>query len=108
MSNGVLGKTMSTANTEVTPYTVPVTAEFATVSINLVNKGTVEAKVKIAIGTSLTAGAADYIEFGGIIPPNGGILERTCIVCSQNENIIVEADSNDVAIRVYGLEKLGA
>lgn len=106
MSNGVLGKVMSSAGNEVTVYTVPPAADFATISINIVNKGTGDAKVKIAITTSAIPSPADYIDFESIVPGNGGILERTCIVCSASENVIIEGDTSDLAVRVYGLEKL--
>ncbi len=106
MSNGVLGKSMTVANTVVTLYTVPVTVDFATVSINLVNQDVVDATVKIAIGTSATPGIVDYIDFNAVLPANGGGLERTCFVVSAGENIFVESNTNNVSVRVYGLEKL--
>jgi hypothetical protein len=106
MSNGVLGKSMSVANTDVVVYTVPVTAEFATVSIQAVNTGVLDATVRVAIGTSPTPSIGDYIEYDTIIPANGGGLNITCMLCSTTENVIVRANTNDIAIRVFGLEKL--
>ncbi len=106
MSNGVLGKSMSSAGSDVIVYTAPGAVEFSTVSINLCNLGPADAGVRIAITTSPTPSPQDYIEYGSIIPGNGGILERTCMVISPNENVIVFADSADISIRVFGLEKL--
>jgi len=106
MSNGVLGKALSSANNNVIIYTVPAGADFATASINLTNIGNVDSVVRIAIGTSAVPSPQDYVEYGATIPGNGGILERTCMVLSPNEHIIVFADSSDIAIRVFGLEKL--
>ena len=107
MSNGVLGKTMTVANGQVIAYTVPSAAEFATVSVNLVNtNATTDVAVKVAITTSATPSRSDYIDYGTILKAGGGILERTCIVVSPGENVIVESDSGDVAVRVYGLEKI--
>ena len=105
MSNGVLGKSMSSAGNNVIVYTAPGSIDFATISINLCNVGVADAGVRIAIGTNATPSPQDYIEYGAIVPGNGGILERTCMVVSPNENVIVFADSPDVAIRVFGLEK---
>jgi len=106
MANGVLGKTMSVAGSEVTVYTAPANLDFATISINLVNQGAVDSLVKIAITTSPTPSPADYIDFNAVLPANGGGLERTCFVVSAGEKVIVEADSSNVSVRVYGLEKL--
>lgn len=106
MANGVLGKTLSVAGTEVIAYTAPATLDFATISINLVNQAVADAVVKVAVTTSASASPADYIDFNSVLPGNGGGLERTCIVVSPGENVIIESDNSNVAIRVYGLEKL--
>jgi len=106
MANGILGKNMTVAGTNLAIYTVPPTAAFATISISMVNKGPSDADIKLAIGTSATPDPADYIEFGAVIPANGGGLERTCIVVSPGEIISVESTTANVAVRVYGLEKL--
>lgn len=105
MSNGVLGKSMSSANANVTVYTVPALVDFVTFSLNIVNLGATDGHVRVAIGTSAVPSPQDYVEYGATIPGNGGILERTCMLASANENVIVYADSADMAIRVMGLEK---
>lgn len=106
MSNGVLGKGMSSANNNVVIYTAPSNLDFATVNISLCNLGSGDATVRVAIGTSATPSPQDYIEYGAIIPGNGGILERTCMVVSPNEHVIVFSDTPDIAARVFGLEKV--
>lgn len=106
MSNGVLGKSMSSAGSNVTVYTAPSGIDFATISITLCNLGGINAAVRLAIGTNVSPSPQDYVEYGAELPANGGILERTCLVVSPNENVIVFADSNDVSIRVFGLEKI--
>lgn len=107
MSNGVLGKSMSSVNSNVVVYTAPSNADFVTASINLCNLGATPAVVRVAICTGINPSPQDYIEYGATIPENGGILERTCMVLSPNESIIVFSDSPDVAARVFGLEKIG-
>jgi hypothetical protein len=106
MSNGVLGKSLSQAAANVIAYTAPVGLDFATVSINLCNLGAGDSAVRVAIGTSPNPSPQDFVEYGATIPGNGGILERTCMVVSAGENVIVFADSSEIAIRVSGLEKL--
>jgi hypothetical protein len=105
MANGVLGKSMSSADTNVTVYTAPANTDFATVTISLVNLAAIEVLVDVAIGTSVVPALGDHIEYKTIIPPNGGILERSCMLMSANENVTVKAASSNVAIRVVGLEK---
>ena len=106
MSEGVLGKAMSVAGQNTSVYTVPGDARFATASVCLVNLDSVEATVRLSIGTAATPGDADFIEYDAKIPPNGGVLERSCIVCSPNEQVIVKSTNSRVACRVYGLEQL--
>jgi len=106
MSNGVLGKSMTSSGNNVIVYTVPAGADFSTVSINLCNLGNVDSHVRIAITTSASPSPVDYIEYGAVIPGDGGILERTCMVLSPGENLIVWADSNDISVRAFGLEKI--
>lgn len=106
MANGVLGKGLSSNGSPVIIYTVPASGVvFATISINLVNEHSAISTVKVAITTSSTPAAGDYIEFNTQLAANGGVLERTCMVCSPGENVIIEADSSLVAVRVHGLEK---
>lgn len=106
MANGSLGKAMSVANGNVLVYTVPSNAQFATVSVNLVNNGTIDAKVTVFIGTSSTPTAMDAVDIDVTLTAKGGGLSRTCVVCSPGEHIIVKSTTADVAIRAYGLEQL--
>lgn len=107
MSNGLLGKAMSVAGSQVQGYAAPAGIQFATININCLNTDPVnEANVSIAITTSGAPSAADYIDKASIIPANGGVLERNCIIVSPNEKVYVKSDNSLVAIRVSGLEQL--
>jgi hypothetical protein len=106
MANGLLGKDVVAVGEKSNPYTVPANVEFTTFSINILNTNTVPANVKVAIGNSAIPAIGDYIEHSSSIDPNGGILERTCMIASSNEKVIVESDVGGVVVRVYGLEKL--
>lgn len=108
MSNGALGKVMSVAGQEVTAYTVPSNALFATVTLNLVNTGTEDAKVRISFTTATNPGPLDAIEYDAVIPANGGTLERTCMLMSANEKVVLFSDKATVALRVSGLEEIPA
>lgn len=106
MSNGLLGKALSSSTQSVTPYVVNNTANFATVTASLVNTGPEDAKVTLAITVAQEPGVEDYIEFEAIIPASGGTLERTCMLMSPNERLIMICDKDTVVIRVTGLEDI--
>lgn len=106
MANGRLGVGVSVAGSDVQIYQVPASGVlFATVSINIVNKGVASGKVRVALSLNATPDLADYIEFDTEIAENGGILERACKLLSPGERVIIHADTNDFSIRVEGLEK---
>lgn len=104
MANGKLGSGSTTANANTTFYTAPSNIKFATVSINCANRTAAEVPVRIAISSSDTPAVADYIDYDFKVPANGSI-ERSCIVVSPNEKVVVFSTSSDVSVRVFGLEQ---
>ena len=103
MAAGKLGNAVLPTNTDTVLYTVPANV-VATVNINICNKGSATAKVRLAIAANAAPGAAEYLEYDTVIPANG-VLERTGIVCSAAEKVVVRADTADVAVRVHGFEE---
>lgn len=105
MANGFLGKGTTTANTNAKIYTVPSNVQFSTVNIGVVNRGSVPATLRVAISTVDNPTASDYIEYGLILEENGGGYERSCLLMSPGERVLVWSDSSDVSVRVHGLEQ---
>ena len=105
MANGLLGKAVSVANGNTKVYTVPSDVQFATVSVCLVNRGAANSTARIAICSTDTPTNSEYVEFGVVLEANGGALERTCLILSPGERVIVYADSANLSIRVQGLEQ---
>lgn len=106
MANGVLGKGMTQANSSVVLYTVPANMQFATITVSACNQDqTNDVSFSMAVTSAANATPADYIEFGAILPVKGGVLERTCLVLSPGEKVIVQASSSEVSVRVFGLEQ---
>ena len=103
MAAGKLGNAVLPTNTDTVLYTVPANV-VATVNINICNKGAATAKVRLAIAANAAPGAAEYLEYDTALPANG-VLERTGIVCSAGEKVVVRADTADVAVRVHGFEE---
>ncbi len=125
---GTFGSKMTASGSYVELYTVTAApnATYATISINLVNTGTVptseDAYVRIAIisptiGTTAVTEAymndpanlatikQYHIEYGALLTANGGVIERTCIPVSAGEKVFVWASNALVAARAFGLEQ---
>lgn len=103
MASGTLGQAAPAAFTNTTVYTVP-SGKTATVNINIVNRGTDAALVRVAVASLATPTNSEYIEYDVAILPND-VLERTAIVISSQENLVVYADTADTSVNVYGFEE---
>ena len=103
MRSGRLGVAALAANTDTTVYTVPA-GLLASCNIAIVNRGSVDAVVNVAIATTGTPSTDEYVEFGVTIPANG-ILERTALVAEAGERVVVRATTADVTVRVHGYER---
>lgn len=104
MASGKLGAVDLTANTFATVYTVPAST-VTTLNVIIVNRGTTNAIVRVALSTEITTPAnADFIEFDVVIPPNGGVLERTALVAGAGEKVMVISTTASVSVRVHGFE----
>jgi hypothetical protein len=106
MSNGLLGKAMSIAGSDVTVYTVPATAEFATVTLFVLNKGTEIATVNSYVTKDASPADIDLIGYMDELTADGGTVEYSCVVLGPGEKVVVKASSGECVVRVHGLEKL--
>lgn len=109
MASGRLGQqAITNAATNTLIYTVP-SNTVASLNILITNSGTSAVPVRVAIssqsGTSPLL--SEYIEYGASIPAVNGVLERTGVICSAGEKIIVWASSaNALTVRINGIEEL--
>lgn len=109
MASGILGKAFLSSVTPVTVYTVPASAEFATLNINVVNTSQDpegETKISIAITKAAVPAMEDYIEYMVVIPELGGIIERTGLILSSLEKVIVSSSMPNVVVRINGIEEM--
>lgn len=106
MASGRLGTADLSAAALTTVYTVPADT-FAVVSVNICNRGSTPASIRIAVATSATPGAAEFIEYDSQVTANG-VLERTGIVLKElggvAERIVVRSSAINVSCVVYGIE----
>ncbi|NTE96686.1 hypothetical protein [Agrobacterium tumefaciens] len=102
MATGKLGSVDIPAAANTTLYTV--TAGLVS-SFNLAfcNRGNEMAKVRVSIGASDPL-PKDYIVYDHLIPP-GGEYERTGLVASSGEVVVVRSDKAGMSARAYGFEE---
>lgn len=109
MANGRLARSLiTTANTNTLVYTVP-NGVYSPLNISLVNSNGMPVLVRVGITTQAgnTPLTSEYIEYSANIPGVNGILERTAVVCSAGEKIIVWASvANAISVRVTGYEEI--
>lgn len=106
MASGKLGSVNTTANTAVAVYTVP-TGKIATFNVCVVNRGTADAKIRIALSADATLSNDEFIEYDAVVPVSG-VLERTAIIASAGEKVYVQADNALCSVRVHGYEEVAA
>ena len=104
MASGILGQFAPSAATNTTVYTVP-SAKIATFNINIVNRNTAVATIRIGVSATGTPGNTEWIEYGAQILANGGILERTGLVAQAAKNVVVFSDVASTSVTVYGYEE---
>jgi hypothetical protein len=102
MASGILGQSAPSASTNTTVYTVPALTT-ATFNVSFCNTGTAPANVRLAVCTSSTPAASEYLEYDYNLLA-GGVLERSGIVAQAAKLIVVYTDTANVAVSVYGYE----
>lgn len=102
MATGRLGVQDLTADTDTTVYTVPV-GSYAVANVSITNRNATSISMKLAMATTGTPTNAEWIEWNTIIIPNG-VFERTGLVLQGGLNIVVNANSANVGVTVYGIE----
>ena len=102
MATGRLGVADLAAATNTTLYTVPVST-FSVVTVNVVNRGTGPANIRIAIASSATPADSEYVEYDVEIVAKG-VLERTGLVLDAGKLIVVRSSATSVSAVAYGIE----
>jgi hypothetical protein len=102
MATGILGTADLAAAADTTIYTVPANT-FGVVTVSLCNRGATSATVRIAVASSGTPSAAEYIEFDSELLAKG-VLERTGIVLQAGKVLVVRSNAISVSAVAYGIE----
>jgi hypothetical protein len=102
MATGRLGTADLAAATNTTLYTCP-TSTFAVATVSVCNRGATAATIQIAISSSATPSAAEYLEFDTSLSAKG-VLERTGVVLDAGKLLVVRSSAINVNAVVYGIE----
>ena len=103
MASGLLGKAALAANVDTTIYAVPA-ATVVTANINIVNRTAAAITIRVSIGSAAPADS-DYIEYETSIPANA-VLERSGMVMSAAEVLVVSASAVGISVRAYGFAEV--
>jgi hypothetical protein len=104
MATGRLAAADIVATTLTTVYTCPVDT-YAVVSLNVCNRGAVSSAVRIALADIDTPTLSEYIEYDvDVFSKN--VIERTGIVLSAGQRIVVYSGQANVSAVVVGIETL--
>lgn len=102
MATGRLGAQDLAAATNTTLYTCPADT-FAVVSVSLCNRANQATNIRMAIATTATPGAAEWIEYDTELLGKG-VLERTGIVMDAGKVLVVYSNQANVSAVAFGLE----
>jgi len=104
MPYGRLAVSAPAATTNTVVYTVPSNCLYAEITVNILNTNATTCSCNLAVSTSGTStpAANEYIEKEAILPASGGVLERTDLVVSPGEKIIIYTALANTVVRVSG------
>lgn len=102
--SGLLNAIECTQNTNRVLYTCP-TGRQASLNMNVCNRNsndTVRIRIAIVYGGISTLNDEYFIEYNTPLHPSG-VLERTAIVLTEGQSIIVYSDKNNVGSQAWGI-----
>jgi hypothetical protein len=81
---------------------VPV-GTYAVANISLTNRNATSVNIRVAMATTATPTAQEWIEYETVLIPNG-VFERTGLVMQGGLNLVVYSSAANVGCTVYGIE----
>jgi len=102
MASGRLGAADISATTNTTVYTCPADT-YAVVAVNICNRANSGCDIRIAVADGDTPNASEYIEYDTAVYANN-VIERTGIVLSASQRIVVYSSAANVSAVVVGIE----
>lgn len=103
MATGRLGAADLSATTNTVLYTVPSSTK-AALTVGLCNRSASAATVRIALAASSTPTDAEWISYGESLAANAA-MERTGIILSAGQSLVVYASAAQVSAVAWGVEE---
>jgi hypothetical protein len=102
MATGRLGIANITSTADTTIYTVP-SSTFSVVSVSICNRNTTTAAtIRVAICSSATPAAGEYIEYDTSLVASG-VVERTGLVMDAGKILVVTVSSATPTVSVVAM-----
>jgi hypothetical protein len=102
MATGRLGIANITSTADTTIYTVP-SGTFSVVSVSICNRNTTTAAtIRVAICSSATPAAGEYIEYDTSLVASG-VVERTGLVMDAGKILVVTVSSATPTVSVVAM-----
>jgi hypothetical protein len=102
MATGRLGTANITTTSNTTIYTCPAST-FAVISVSVANRSSsTAASVRIALASSASPGADEWLEYDSSLVANG-VIERTGIVMDAGKLLVVQVSSATPTISVVAM-----
>ena len=103
MATGRLGAEDIPATTNTTVYTCP-SSTFAVVTLSLCNRNASSSRnIRVALATTDSPSNSEYIEYDSELLAKG-VLERTGVVLTAGQRIVIYSSATDLSAVVYGIE----
>ncbi len=102
MATGRLGAADLSATTNTTIYTCPVST-FTVASVSICNRNATTVNVRLALATSSTPSASEYLEYDVQLLANG-VIERTGIVLDAGKLLVAYSSAANVSVVAMGIE----
>jgi hypothetical protein len=102
MATGRLGNLDLGAAADTPLYVCPLNT-FTVLTINMVNRAATPATVRIGVCTGATIGNSEYIEYD-VELVGKGVIERTGIVVTYGQQVVVRSSAINVTAVAYGIE----
>lgn len=103
MASGRLGAIDLAAATATPVYTVPAST-LAAISVNLCNRNASSVAIRLALSTTDTPAAEEYLEYETLIPGNS-LLERTGLLLDAGKRVVAYSSAANVNVVVVGVEE---
>lgn len=97
-----LGKADLLAATYTKIYQVPA-AKTASVNINVCNRNTTSARIRIAVSAADIPVSSEFLEYDYSLAANNAI-ERTCVIANAGDRVVVYSDIANISALVTGFE----